>query len=134
MKENKIIEIKNKVEALTRVSQHMYNEIAQIKDLAVGTLETIKKCQIMNKLSKTLKKTWLKSLVRQRRLTPLERLSSRIGYMGAGFLIAAQWTIDPRLYILGFVCVMIQTASRKQWNLVALNINGLFAWTKHLIG
>jgi len=72
--------------------------------------------------------------VRQRRLTPLEKLSSRIGYMGAGFLIAAQWTIDPRLYILGFVCVMIQTASRKQWNLVALNINGLFAWTKHLIG
>lgn len=54
--------------------------------------------------------------------------------MGAGFLIAAQWTIDPRLYILGFVCIMIQTASRKQWNLVALNINGLFAWTKHLIG
>ena len=72
--------------------------------------------------------------MRQKRLTPLERLSSRIGYMGAGFLIAAQWTIDPKLYILGFVCVMIQTASRKQWNLVALNINGLFAWTKHLIG
>ena len=88
----------------------------------------------MNKLSKTLKQTWLKSLVRQKRLTPQERLSSRIGYMGAGFLIAAQWTIDPRLYILGFICVMIQTASRKQWNLVALNINGLFAWTKHLIG
>ena len=72
--------------------------------------------------------------MRQKRLTPQERLSSRIGYMGAGFLIAAQWTIDPRLYILGFICVMIQTASRKQWNLVALNINGLFAWTKHLIG
>ena len=54
--------------------------------------------------------------------------------MGAGFLIAAQWTLEPRLDILGFICVMIQTASRKQWNLVALNLNGLIAWTKHFIG
>ena len=53
--------------------------------------------------------------------------------MGAGFLIAAQWTLEPRLYILGFICVMIQTASRKQWNLVTLNLNGLIAWTKHFI-
>jgi hypothetical protein len=54
--------------------------------------------------------------------------------MGAGFLIAAQWTLEPKLYILGFICVMIQTASRKQWNLVALNFNGLIAWVKHFIG
>jgi hypothetical protein len=53
--------------------------------------------------------------------------------MGAGFLIAAQWTIDPKLYIIGFIFVMIQTASRKQWNLVALNMNGLVAWITHLI-
>ena len=53
--------------------------------------------------------------------------------MGAGFLIAAQWTIDPKLYIFGFICVMIQTAARKQWNLVVLNINGLTAWITHLI-
>ena len=71
---------------------------------------------------------------RQRKLNASERLATRIGYMGAGFLVAAQWTIEPILYIIGFICVMIQTASRKQWNLVALNINGLFAWTKHLIG
>ncbi len=52
--------------------------------------------------------------------------------MGSGFLIAAQWTIEPKLYIVGFILVMIQTASRKQWNLVALNMNGLIAWIKHL--
>jgi len=28
---------------------------------------------------------------------------------------------------------MIQTASRKQWNLVVLNLNGLAAWINHLI-
>ena len=53
--------------------------------------------------------------------------------MGAGFLIAAQWTIEPLFYVLGFSCVIVQVASRKQWNLVALNLNGLIAWTTHLL-
>ena len=88
----------------------------------------------MKKLSTSLKKKWLQSLVRQKKLTPVQRLSSRIGYMGSGFLIAAQWTITPELYIIGFILVVVQTASRKQWNLVALNLNGLIAWTKHFIG
>jgi hypothetical protein len=71
--------------------------------------------------------------VRPKKLKPWERLSSRIGYMGSGFLIAAQWTIQPELYVIGFIFVVVQTASRKQWNLVALNINGLIAWINHLI-
>lgn len=53
--------------------------------------------------------------------------------MGSGFLIAAQWTIQAEFYILGFICVVVQTAYRKQWNLVALNINGLIAWLTHLM-
>ena len=53
--------------------------------------------------------------------------------MGSGFLIAAQWTIDPKLYMVGFILVIIQTSSRKQWNLVALNINWLIAWLIHSI-
>ena len=75
----------------------------------------------------------LEFLVKNRKLTPSERLASRIGYMGAGFLIAAQWTIEPILYVLGFCCVMVQVAARKQWNLVVLNLNGLAAWLTHLI-
>ena len=70
---------------------------------------------------------------RKRQLTVLERMATRIGYMGAGFLVSVQWTLESLLYIIGFICVMIQTGSRKQWNLVALNLNGLFAWIKHLI-
>ena len=62
-----------------------------------------------------------------------KRLATRAGYMGSGFLIAAQWTIDPKLYIIGFILVVIQTSSRKQWNLVVLNINGLIAWLIHLM-
>ena len=79
------------------------------------------------------KRKFLELLVRSRQLTPGEKLASRIGYMGAGFLVAAQWTIEPVLYIAGFCCVLVQVASRKQWNLVALNLNGLFAWIKHLM-
>lgn len=78
-------------------------------------------------------KNFLKTLVRERKLTPKERLAARIGYMGAGLLIAAQWTVEPSLYIAGFICVLIQTTVRKQWNLVALQINGLVAWIAHLI-
>ena len=81
-----------------------------------------------------MKRDILKLLVRTRKLTPGERLASRVGYFGAGCLVAAQWTIEPKLYIAGFICVIIQVAARKQWNLVALNVNGLIAWTKHLIG
>tara|TARA_R110002167_G_scaffold41327_7_gene126273 strand:- start:2690 stop:2947 length:258 start_codon:yes stop_codon:yes gene_type:complete len=75
----------------------------------------------------------LKKLVRDRKLQPIERLSSRIGYMGAGILIAAQWTMEPWFFIMGFICIIIQTGVRKQWNLVLLQLNGLVAWTIHLL-
>jgi len=78
-------------------------------------------------------RSFLKFLVYRRKLSSYEKFASRIGYMGAGFLIAAQWTIEPALYVIGFLCILIQTSSRKQWNLVALNINGLVAWMKHLL-
>ena len=73
----------------------------------------------------------LKSMVRERKLTPIERMSSRIGYMGSGFLMVGQWTLEPILFIVGFLCVMCQVVVRKQWNLVALYINGLAAWLMH---
>tara|TARA_B100002019_G_scaffold52679_1_gene44897 strand:+ start:6930 stop:7274 length:345 start_codon:yes stop_codon:yes gene_type:complete len=75
----------------------------------------------------------LRMMVRQRKLTPIERMSSRIGYMGTGFLIAGQWTLEPLLFMTGFICVIFQVAVRRQWNLVALQLNGLIAWTLHFI-
>jgi len=67
------------------------------------------------------------------KLTTYQKVASRVGYMGAGFLISAQWTLEPVLFMIGFVFVIVQTASRKQWNLVVLNLNGLIAWTVHFI-
>ena len=75
----------------------------------------------------------LRYLAYRRRLSPYEKFASRVGYMGSGFLIAAKWTIEPTLYIIGFIFVMVQTSSRKQWNLVVLNLNGLIAWAIHLV-
>jgi hypothetical protein len=73
-----------------------------------------------------------KQLVRRRSLSPWEKMYERIGYMGSGFLIAAQWSISAELYVVGFILVMVQTTSRRQWNLVILNLNGLVAWLIHL--
>jgi len=42
MKEQTLIEIKNKVETLGKLTQILMQETKNLKDLAVGTLETIK--------------------------------------------------------------------------------------------
>ena len=82
-----------------------------------------------------MKRTWtrdiLRAMVRERKLTPVERISSRVGYIGAGFLMAGQWTVEPVLFMVGFCCVLFQVAVRRQWNLVVLQLNGLVAWTIH---
>ena len=70
---------------------------------------------------------------RDRRLTDYERFSTRIGYLGTGFLLTAHWLIQPELYIAGFVCMLIQVASRKQWNLVIVSLNGLIALINNLL-
>ena len=57
----------------------------------------------------------------------------RIGYMGAGMILAAHWTLEPILFVAGFSCVLVQVTYRKQWNLVVLNINGLVAWITHYL-
>ena len=42
MKEQKLLEIKNKVEATTRVLQQIINELTNLRQMSVGTLETLK--------------------------------------------------------------------------------------------
>ena len=80
-----------------------------------------------------VKRKLLKPLAYTNKLTSYQKFASRVGYMGAGFLIAGQWTLDPKLFIIGFICVIVQVSSRKQWNLVALNLNGLVAWITHFL-
>ena len=42
MKENTLLEMKNKIGAMTRVLQQLINEISHLRELGVGTLETVK--------------------------------------------------------------------------------------------
>tara|TARA_R110002020_G_scaffold400189_1_gene610273 strand:- start:47 stop:274 length:228 start_codon:yes stop_codon:yes gene_type:complete len=42
MKEKNLIEMKNKLEASTRVIQQLINEITHLRELSIGTLETVK--------------------------------------------------------------------------------------------
>ena len=73
---------------------------------------------------------------KDRKLSPKERLAVRIGYMGTGLLIAGQWTLEPILFVIGFICITIQVAFRRQWNLVALQwylaVVHLFMGENHL--
>ena len=43
MKESKLIEMKNRLEMLGGITQQMIQELNHLKDLAVGTLETVKR-------------------------------------------------------------------------------------------
>ena len=42
MKESTLLEMQNKIKALTNVVQHMMNENMHLRDLSVGTLEALK--------------------------------------------------------------------------------------------
>ena len=55
MKENKLIEMKNKVDAMARVMQQLITEIQFTREVAVGSLETIKKMPGYDEALKQLK-------------------------------------------------------------------------------
>ena len=79
-----------------------------------------------------IKKSILKSLVKERRLTPLERLSNRLGYMGTGFFVTAPHLLPQSsgmvVYILAGLLSLPQVFVAKQWNLVLVNLNVMFAY------
>ena len=53
MKESTLLEMQKKIKALTNVVQHLMNENTQLRDLAVGTLETLK---LMNGYEEAIEK------------------------------------------------------------------------------
>jgi len=60
MKESTLLEMQNKIKALTNVIQHLINENTQLKDLAVGTLETLKLMPGYDKAIDDLKESLIK--------------------------------------------------------------------------
>ena len=62
MKESKLIEMQNKVKALTNVVQQMINEMTHLRELSIGTLETIKLMPNYKKAIESLKKEMEKNV------------------------------------------------------------------------
>ena len=61
MKEETLLQMKNKVESLTNVIQHMLQEINNLRDLSVGTLETLKLMPDYDKALEKLKENLIES-------------------------------------------------------------------------
>jgi hypothetical protein len=80
-----------------------------------------------------IKRNWLKSLVKERRLKPHERLANRLGYMGTGFFITAPHMLPDIsgiiVYFLAGIFSLPQVWVAKQWNLVIVNLNVIIAYT-----
>ena len=60
MKESKLIEMKNKIKALTNIVQKLITELQFTREVAIGSLETIKKMpgyeEALNKLKNEVTK------------------------------------------------------------------------------
>ena len=82
---------------------------------------TCKKCEYR------WKQRFLRALVQDRRLSALERLSNRLGYMGAAFIMISPYllpnTVGGITYVIGGLLSIPQVFIAKQWNLVIVNIN-----------
>jgi len=89
--------------------------------------KTCKKCEFR------LKQRILRSLVHNRRLTPVERIANRLGYMGSAFMMTSPHLLpEPigiKTYILAGLLSLPQVIVAKQWNLVLVNLNVAIAYT-----
>ena len=74
----------------------------------------------------------MKSLVKERKLKPVERIANRLGYMGTGFFITAPHMLPDTpgliIYFLAGLFSLPQVFVAKQWNLVMVNINVMMAY------
>ena len=85
----------------------------------------------------SIKKQWLSSLVKERKLSPAERLSSRLGYMGSAFIMLSPYLLSygnlgALTYIAGGLLLTPQVWIAKQWNLVIININLVIGYLIYL--
>ena len=77
-------------------------------------------------------KSWSELLVKDRRLSPKERIANRLGYMGTGFFVTAPHLLPQDsgmvVYILAGLLSLPHVLVAKQWNLVIVNLNVMMAY------
>ena len=115
----------------------------------------MKKCNVCNKKKpsfffkknkktcRSCERTWLsyfmRFLVKQRQLTPAERMGNRLGYMGTAFIMMSPYLLPydnmgAYTYLAGAVLSLPQVWLAKQWNLVVVNLNLLIGYGANLWG
>ena len=82
---------------------------------------------------------FLRLLVKERQLTPKERLGNRLGYMGTAFIMMSPYllpydNIGAYTYLAGAILSLPQVWLAKQWNLVIVNLNLLIGYGMYLFG
>jgi len=60
MKESKLLEMQNKIASMSSVMQQLINEVMNLRELSVGTLETVKLLPGYDEAIETLKSNILK--------------------------------------------------------------------------
>ena len=75
----------------------------------------------------------LRSLVKERKLSPLERIGQRLGYMGSAFIMLSPYlivydNIGYITYCIGALLSIPQVWFNKSWNLVVINLNLLLGY------
>ena len=85
------------------------------------------------------KRSFLRFLVHNRRLTPKERIANRLGYMGTAFIMMSPYllsydNIGAITYVIGGIICIPQVWVAKQWNLVLVNLNVIIGYLIYLYG
>lgn len=80
---------------------------------------------------------FLRYLVKQRQLTPAEKLGNRLGYMGTAFIMMSPYllpydNLGAYTYLVGACLSLPQVWLAKQWNLVVVNFNLLIGYGSYL--
>ncbi|RLI45011.1 hypothetical protein DRO61_11430 [Candidatus Bathyarchaeota archaeon] len=76
MKESKLIEMKNKIDAQSRIMQHLLNELSNVRDLAIGTLETLELIPGYDDAIEQIKKDITKKSSETKKIESLEKTSN----------------------------------------------------------
>ena len=75
MKEQTLIEMKNKIETLGMINQKLISEVSQTATIALGVLETLKHMPGYDKAIERVKEQAAKQASEAKALDPLEKVS-----------------------------------------------------------
>jgi len=68
MKESKLLEMQNKIASMSNVIQQLINEVMNLRELSVGTYETVKLLPGYNEAIETLKSNLAKEKDKEKKL------------------------------------------------------------------